>query len=325
MRLSIASTPAGPLADAAAVRATALAAEAVGYSGLWVLDRPLPPLGAGTGGEEQGTAAAPAPQEQVLDPLGVVATAAAVTTRLRLGTSLAAAAWCPPPLLVHALTTLDVLSDGRLTLALGTGGPLDGDGVSAECADGADGGLGAGGPRRPLDDLLDAIDARWGGIRPVGSRAPAHPGTVDDRLQPIQHPRPPVLLAAHTPAAFDRVARRADGWLLTDLALHDVSPTWHRIRTAATAAGRDATLLTLAVRAGVTLTDRPLATGRPPYTGSVDQVVDDLLIVGRLGAHEVILALAGAPVLDEMLDSYARVAEAFELRRDEVVRAPTTT
>jgi alkanesulfonate monooxygenase SsuD/methylene tetrahydromethanopterin reductase-like flavin-dependent oxidoreductase (luciferase family) len=38
-------------------------------------------------------------------------------------------------------------------------------------------------------------------------------------VRPAQHPRPPILLAAYTAAGLDRIARSADGWLPTSLAV----------------------------------------------------------------------------------------------------------
>jgi len=91
----------GRLADVAAVRAAAVAAESMGYSSLWAMD--------------------PAPGTAALDPLGALTVAAAVTERIGLGTSVLAAPAYPRPHLVRALTTLEQASGGRLTIGLGLG------------------------------------------------------------------------------------------------------------------------------------------------------------------------------------------------------------
>src|SRR5260221_2322905 len=115
IHIGIKGTLIGQLGDRAAVKAVATAAEVAGYSTLWVLDRLLAPINPqdGYGGME----GVPLPEDQArtLDPLAVLATAAAVTSRVRLGTSVLIAPWYPPAVLARTLTSLDILSQGRLT------------------------------------------------------------------------------------------------------------------------------------------------------------------------------------------------------------------
>jgi alkanesulfonate monooxygenase SsuD/methylene tetrahydromethanopterin reductase-like flavin-dependent oxidoreductase (luciferase family) len=96
----------------------------------------------------------PLPEDQVraLDPFAAMATAAAVTDRARIGTSVLVAPWYPPAVLARALTSLDLLSEGRLTVGLGTGWSID----EYEAA-------GADIYRRgqDLDEILDVLDAHW--------------------------------------------------------------------------------------------------------------------------------------------------------------------
>ncbi|HKE73355.1 MAG TPA: LLM class flavin-dependent oxidoreductase [Acidimicrobiales bacterium] len=274
MRLGVSLAQVGRLADPASVRSAAVAADQVGYSSLWVLD----PAGL-------SPACGPA-----LDPLTVLTYAAAVTSRVRLGTSVLVAPWYRPALLARSLSSLDVLSDGRLTVGLGLGWSLDGYGA-------------AGVPQRELgrrlDEALDVLGAAWAG------------GDVGPR--PAQRPRPPVLLAGYTPDALDRVARRADGWNPGGVPVAELGPMWTTVRALAAGHGRDPDDLALVVRAGVHLTDRPIEGGdRPSYHGSVEQVADDLVATGSAGADEVILGLDGDHGLNEALEHYACIAEAVD-------------
>ncbi|HKY67112.1 MAG TPA: LLM class flavin-dependent oxidoreductase [Acidimicrobiales bacterium] len=271
MRLGVSLAQTGRLADPAAIRSAATAAEQVGYSSVWVLDR------LGAGGRPDLTT--------VLDPLTVLTYAAACTTRVALGTSVLVAPWYRPALLARSLSSLDVLSDGRLTVGLGLGASLD------EFA-------AVGVPRRELGRRLDdALDV------------------LDDVFSPASgaHRRPPVLLAASSTDDLDRVARRADGWNPSGLPVDMLAPMWATVRDLAAGHGRDPDTLRLVVRATIDLRDDPIDGDRAPYSGTDEQIAADLEDTRRAGADEVILGVECDDCLDKALGVYARVAEAVDV------------
>jgi alkanesulfonate monooxygenase SsuD/methylene tetrahydromethanopterin reductase-like flavin-dependent oxidoreductase (luciferase family) len=148
-----------------------------------------------------------------------------------------------------------------------------------------------GGPESRVDDVLDAMDA----CRANGAR-------------------PRMMLQGVTSPSLGRVARRADGWSPSGLAIEVLGPMWEMVRGLAAARGRDPDDLHLVVRAGVALSAVPLEGLRASYEGDVDQVAGDVDLTHRIGAEEVVLRLLGDLSLDEALDGYARIAEAAELR-----------
>jgi alkanesulfonate monooxygenase SsuD/methylene tetrahydromethanopterin reductase-like flavin-dependent oxidoreductase (luciferase family) len=103
MRIGIHAAQTGRLADPAAVRAVAVAAEQVGYSAIWAGD----PVGAGQ-----------ADLRFDLDPLAVLGASAEVTNRVRLGAGVLVASRYQPDVLARSLRSLDAMSDGRLTIGL---------------------------------------------------------------------------------------------------------------------------------------------------------------------------------------------------------------
>jgi probable F420-dependent oxidoreductase len=304
MQIGIACAQIGQLADPAAVRATALAAESVGYSSLWVLDRLLAPVEPRTGYAGIEGMPLPVGQDRALDPFAVLASAAAVTSRVRLGTSVLVAPWYPPAVLARLLTSLDVLSEGRLVVGLGTGWSVD----EYEAA-----GAEMGRRGRDLDAALDVLDAAWGDGEFAYDGHRAHIVPSKKGLRPVQRPRPPVILAAYTPAAIDRVARRADGWMPAGFEVDTIAPVWAQIRDLAAGYGRDPDAMRLVVRANVYVTEQPQSE-RMSYLGSMEQVIEDVLATEAAGADEILLDLNGDPSLDTALDVYARIAEAVGTR-----------
>ena len=305
MRIGIQLAQLGRQATPAAVRASAAAAESLGYHSVWVLDRmtvPTEPRSPNPCGVDDGL---PEEQRISLDPITVLSFAAAVTDRTRLGTNVLVAPWYQPVALARSLTAIDVLSDGRLTIGLGVGWSVDEyDALGAPPQQADD----------RLEEVLDVLDATWSGDVGsfAGSAVGMRPSTV--RPMPVPRPRPPILLSADTPAGLDRVARRADGWAPAGVPVEMLAPTFADIRDRAAAYGREADALEMVVRANVLVTDRAVDGDRASYHGSIEQVLDDLVATAAAGAHEVVIAPAGDLCLDQTLEIQAALAEGTELR-----------
>jgi len=132
------------------------------------------------------------------DELIALAAAAAVTSRIRLTTSiLLAPLHTNAALFAKQAASLDRISDGRLALGLGIGGREDDFGAS---------GLTMAGRGRRFDEQLDEMRRIWtgegsGDIGPIGP-PPARPGG------------PELILGGATDASFRRVARVGNGWIM---------------------------------------------------------------------------------------------------------------
>src|SRR6185437_15938276 len=178
--------------------------------------------------------------ESVLDPVVPLAYVAAQTDRIRLGTATICAPFTAPALLAKTLTSLDVLSGGRLTAGLGMGW------LPQEYA-------AAGVPfeRRGerMDEYLRCLEALWT-QHPVEFAGEfytvprAHVGPP-----PVQRPHPPVLLGGAAAPALRRAGRLALGWIAggeQDLA--DLGARIELVRAGAREAGRDPEAVQIVVR-----------------------------------------------------------------------------
>src|SRR5206468_7274682 len=99
------------------------AAERLGFDSVWVAHHVALPYERSSQYPYQrsGTEIAMSPGMQWLDPVVTLATVAAVTERVRLGTSVLVLPYRNPVTLASELASLDVLSDGRLILGVGIG------------------------------------------------------------------------------------------------------------------------------------------------------------------------------------------------------------
>ena len=118
---------AGSWATPETMRRTARRAEELGYASLWTFQRVLHPVDGGfdpahrTGLDPAHRAGLDPAHRTVHDPVVALAYVAGHTDRIGLGTATICAPFTAPALLAKTMTSLDVLSGGRLTVGLGIG------------------------------------------------------------------------------------------------------------------------------------------------------------------------------------------------------------
>ena len=167
---------------------------------------------------------------QLHDPFITMATAAAVTERIFLGTAVCLITEHEPIALAKTIASLDVLSGGRFLF-----------------------GVGAGWFREEMEPLGTAYEDRWAvteerirGMRALWTDAEAefHGQHLDFpplvlRPKPTTQPHPPVYLGAVSRWAAQRVVDYCDGWLPQGHNLEAIADGMAAIRELAPAAGRD--------------------------------------------------------------------------------------
>jgi alkanesulfonate monooxygenase SsuD/methylene tetrahydromethanopterin reductase-like flavin-dependent oxidoreductase (luciferase family) len=240
------------------------------------------------------------------EPMIALAAAAGATRRIRLMTMILIAPLRPPSLLAKQAATLDVLSNGRLTLGLGLGARDD---------DYRAAGVPLAHRGRQLETHLAVMRQIWSGQALDTSLGPIGP-------KPIQPGGPEVLLGAYAPAAIQRVGQWANGFILggaTDPRMRPqivemVNSAWQ----AAGRAGKPRFVASLAYALGPHALERaqPYVLGYYAYLGArAEQVARGILhtpeqirgtiqMFGDLGVDEVLLfpAIPDAEQFDRMVD-----------------------
>lgn len=269
-------------------------AEELGYASLWTFQRVLQPVAAaptdaaGRPVQNPGTRPVADPAyAAVHDAVLPLAHVASHTTRIGLGTATVCAPFTPPALLARAMTTLDHLAAGRLTVGVGMGWLPE----EYEAA-----GVPYAGRGARFEEYLRCLVALWT-EDPVEfhgehySVPRSHTG-----IRPVQRPHPPVLVGGAAPAALRRAGRLAQGWIgSTRQDLDTLGDSVALVREGAREAGRDPAAVRILLRAVVDLTDADPGSGRRPFHGTREQVVEDLADVRRRGAGEVFVDLNFSP------------------------------
>jgi probable F420-dependent oxidoreductase len=214
----------------------------------------------------------------VLDPVETLTFAAAYTSRIALATGVLNLPWYNPVLLARRLTTLDVLSRGRLRVGFGIGwSPDEYEAAGAPWQDRG----------KRADESIEVLKKIWT-TDPVEFQG-KHYRIAKSFIgpKPVQKPHPPIYMAAFTPSAMKRVAAEAHAWLPVGIPLTGIGAMFEAIKNMAKEAGRDPSALELIVTAGVEIHKRPIEKERIEFTGSVEQIGEDFATARKVGAAEI--------------------------------------
>jgi probable F420-dependent oxidoreductase len=217
----------------------AKAAEAAGFESVWTGEHVVLP-------DPQVPPSPLPPSYPLLDPAVSLAYIAAHTTTIRLGTGIIILPQRNPLVLAKELTSVDVVSNGRLIFGLGIGylkPEFDALGIPFD-KKGA----------RSMD-YLQAMKAVW------AQEKPAHHGEfvafsgIQALPQPVQKPHPPVVIGGHTKEAFRRAVQHANGWYGFALDLEKTTECLAGLKKAAQEVNRPTSLgsLDISITPGPTL------------------------------------------------------------------------
>jgi len=272
-------------------------ADDAGFDSLWVMDHFF---------QIRLSGALP-PESPMLEAYATLGVLAGQTRNIRLGTLVTSVAYRHPGVLLKTVTTLDVLSGGRMYLGVGAGAPFNrpphGPGTPYETE-------GLGIPFPPLADrfemlgeLLQVAHQMWNGdetpfdgkhyqlVRPLNS-----PNSV-------QRPRPPILIAGGgEQKTLPLVARYGDACHLPDLPGSryevDFKHKLDVLRRHCDDAGRDYARIEKTVGTGSVFSDDTAA--------STDALLARLSELSALGFEHAMVAPRG-PWTEAMIDAVASI------------------
>ena len=285
-------------------------AERAGFHSMWFPDHVCMPLETGsahvanTSGKRSYEA-----RHEMLDAAVVMGAVACSTTTLKLGTSVLVAPYRGPLNDMRQLTTVDVLSNGRLLLGVGAGWMVE----EFEAL-----GIEPSTRGRRTVECIEIYKRAW--TDDVVSFDGAHYQirNVSMDPKPIQRPRPPIIYGGVSDLGARRAARHCDGYYPLFLDPH-AEPTRYDhhhdvIRAELEGIGRDPATFTMMGAATFHLTSDGAPTGtsgqRMICTGTAEQILDDL---GRFAAagYSLIVAKLVSPSgqVAELRENIARVGE----------------
>jgi probable F420-dependent oxidoreductase len=185
---------------------TELAAEceARGIESLWVPEHPVVPAEYTTRYPLSEDGKLPRPYVELPDQFALLAAAAAVTRRLRIGTGICLVPERDPVMLAHQVATLDWLSNGRFLFGIGAGWLKEEMNLFT--------------PHFAyrfafMREAVAAMRQLWTGEPAAFSGKWIRFPAAVCRPRPVQQPHPPVIVGGMGPNALKRVAAWGDGWM----------------------------------------------------------------------------------------------------------------
>ena len=189
--------------------------EQLGFDSLWVWDHVL--LGV-------------EPNFPIIEALTLLTAIAARTKKIKLGTGILVLPLRNPVLLAKQLSSMDLLSGGRLIMGMASGWykrEFDAVGVPFEQRG------------KIMDENLEIITKFWTKPMVKGQytyhKIPA--GVMYPK--PFQKPRPPILIGGYVDRVLKRAAVAGDGWLTYFYRPDSFARSWSKIRDFAKEAGKD--------------------------------------------------------------------------------------
>ncbi|MCU7824507.1 LLM class flavin-dependent oxidoreductase [Kitasatospora sp. DSM 101779] len=282
----------------------ALRAEELGYDSLFANDSLLTPR---------------------IETLTVLSALAPVTRHASLGTGALLPFLRRPIQVGHALASLDLLSGGRLLVAVGAGFPGRFGRPLYELSE-----VPWADRFRRLDETVALWRRLWAAEAPFSFHGELHHfDDIPPSVRPYTPGGPPVWLGGATPAALARTGRHYDGWLPYPPDPADYREGLTVVRDAATAAGRSPDAVTPALFVSVLVDDDParararmdayarstyglpldeLRTIQAVLTGPAPEVAAGLRRYLDAGARHLVLRLGGR-TLTEQSEQLERMAD----------------
>jgi len=166
----------------------------------------------------------------MFDNMIALATAAAVTKRIKVGTSICLVTEHDPIVLAKQVASIDLLSGGRFVFGVGSGGRIE---------EMAHHGVAWKNRWKVFRERIEAMKEIW-----THEIAEYHGEFVNfDAIRcpprPAQKPHPPVLLGAMASRSLDRIVEYCDGWLPQRVPIETFKTLLKDLRRRAEARGRD--------------------------------------------------------------------------------------
>jgi probable F420-dependent oxidoreductase len=275
----------GPMATPTNLARFAEKAEELGFDTVWFSDHIVMPTEVKSFYPYHPTGEMPFnPSEPYWEPLTAMSYVAGRTTRVRLGTSVLILPYRNPVVTAKVLATLDVLSNGRVTLGAGVGWmeeEFQALGLDTY-------------PRRGAysDECIRLFRELWTKEMPAFNGRFLQIDHVRCEPRPVQAGGIPIWIGGHTSQAIRRAARLGDGWQpIVQRPPADLPPPEYKEKVAelhrlAETSGRDPQAISLSLGGSVQITEGGADRLRSLFMGTPARVIETIQRYLEVGVQD---------------------------------------
>ena len=244
-----------------------------------------------------------------LEPLALMAHLAAITTKARILTSVMVVPYRDPILTAKLVSTIDVMSGGRVILGCGAGWMAE-EFVAVNAPPFKERG-------KVTDEYINAFRELWSAENPSFKGDYTEFRDIFFAPKPVQDPHPPIWIGGESGPAIRRTARLGDAWYPIGCNPHHPLDTVAKfsagldtLKAEAEKIGRDPATIDLAFWAvwGSLGDPAKLESGeRMVLTGSAEDIAGDVKAFEELGVRHVLFNFLGATLDDSLanMESFA--------------------
>jgi len=263
MKLGIALPNFGIHASNKNITGIASAAEELGFDSLWVSDHIVIPDTHKVFGDT------------FLEPLTTLAYIAALTKKIMLGTSVLVIPYRNPVVLAKTVSTLDVLSEGRLIFGIGSGW------LKEEFS-----ALGAAYSKRDeiTDEHLMVMKELFTSEHPEFRGKYYSFSNILFEPRPFQKPHPPLWIGGNSKRALEKVAEFGNGWHGVRLTPEEIKDCRSYLKEIS-----NEKYLTISVRNNIQITNATQSNKKDLLRGNTDKIVEGFNLYRNAGVDHLIL------------------------------------
>jgi len=293
----------GPLADTQSIAALATKGEALGFIHLAIPDHIVIPTSiASPYPYSQDRKMAGANNGHCMEPLTIMAYLAAITKKARLLTSVMVVPHRPALYTAKVLSTIDVLSNGRVTLGVGAGW-MDEEFQALGAPPFAERG-------KVTDEYIDAFKELWTKDNPRYEGKYVRFGNISFLPKPVQRPHIPIWVGGESPAALRRTARIGDAWYPIGTnpqfplnTVDRLKQGMANLRQEAEKIGRDPKSITITYWANWYKENNTVTTDtgqRQLFTGNDANIIEDILRFKEMGITDLLFNFQRASLAESL-------------------------
>ena len=261
-------------------------ADEKGFDSLWVLERLFWLISPHPGENFRSD------WQEVLEPLELFTFVAAITDRIKLGTSVIDVFFHNPVILSKRFATLDLLSGGRAIAGFGIGWSKD------EF-------LASNIPMEKLgkraDEYIRLLKSVWSYeiIEFYGEFYNVPPSKIGPK--PIQKPSLPIYLGGSNPNTFSRMAKYANGWIgVVRNNLDQLKIKLSLLNQKVLEAGKNPDDFEIILIIYPNVKQFSQKGSRIPFSGSIEQIGNDIEMLKEMNVGHIILNYNRSPIQNDM-------------------------